>query len=99
MEQKCAVLAGSCKGNGTVTGGRGGKCVSPFTHRKEEERSEATTGAYYYEVGRRRPLPWALSFHTWGRVESWNSLAVTGSRDRLNWSYLGRGKGRVGGRH
>lgn len=31
---------------------------------------------------------WAVLAGSWGSVASWNSLAVTGSRDRLNWSYL-----------
>ena len=31
---------------------------------------------------------WAVLAGSWGSVASWNNLAVTGSRDRLNWSYL-----------
>jgi hypothetical protein len=31
---------------------------------------------------------WAVLAGSWGRVASWNSLAVTGSSDRLNWSCL-----------
>ena len=31
---------------------------------------------------------WAVLAGSWGSVASWNSLAVTGSSDRLNWSYL-----------
>lgn len=31
---------------------------------------------------------WAVLAGSWGSVASWNNLAVTGSKDRLNWSYL-----------
>ena len=31
---------------------------------------------------------WAVLAGSWGRVASWYSRAVTGSSDRLNWSYL-----------
>ena len=31
---------------------------------------------------------WAVLAGSWGSVASWNNLAVTGSSDRLNWSYL-----------
>ncbi len=31
---------------------------------------------------------WAVLAGSCGRVASWNSRAVTGSSDRLNWSYL-----------
>lgn len=30
---------------------------------------------------------WAVLAGSWGRVASWKRRAVTGSRDRLNWSY------------
>ena len=33
---------------------------------------------------------WAVLAGSCGRVASWNSRAVTGSSDRLNWSYLQR---------
>jgi hypothetical protein len=31
---------------------------------------------------------WAVLAGSWGRVASWYARAVTGSRDRLNWSFL-----------
>jgi len=31
---------------------------------------------------------WAVLAGSWGSVASWNRRAVTGSSDKLNWSYL-----------
>ena len=43
--------------------------------------------AYLQNLGPHMLQKWAVLAGSWGRVASWNRRAVTGSKDRLNWSY------------
>ena len=43
--------------------------------------------AHLQNLGPHMLQKWAVLAGSWGRVASWNRRAVTGSKDRLNWSY------------